>query len=42
MDVAQTIYAFAVGYVLAMSVLGSLPMQYSGPLGAFATARFGS
>jgi len=24
MDVAQTIYAFAVGYVLAMSVLGSL------------------
>ena len=29
---AQTIYAFTVGYVLAMSILGSLLMQYSSPL----------
>lgn len=40
-DIAQTIYAFSVGYVLAMSILGSLLMQYSGPLETFATARFG-
>lgn len=39
---AQTIYAFTVGYVLAMSILGSLLMQYSSPLEAFATARLRS
>jgi CPA2 family monovalent cation:H+ antiporter-2 len=41
-DIAQTIYAVSVGYVLAMSILGSLLMQYSGPLETFATARFPS
>jgi CPA2 family monovalent cation:H+ antiporter-2 len=40
--ISQTIYAFTVGYVLVMSILGSLLMQYSGPLEAFATARFES
>ncbi|MEZ3171155.1 cation:proton antiporter [Halorubrum sp. RMP-47] len=30
--VAQTIYAFAVGYVLVMSVVGTMLMQYSTPI----------
>ena len=40
-EVSQTIYAFTVGYVLVMSVLGSTFMRYSGPLESFAVARFG-
>jgi CPA2 family monovalent cation:H+ antiporter-2 len=40
--VAQDISAFAVGYVLAMSVLGTVLMQYSAPFERFAVARFGS
>ena len=40
-EVAETLYAFTVGYVLVMSVVGTLLMQYSGPFEAFATARFG-
>ncbi|AGN01342.1 sodium/protn antiporter putative [Salinarchaeum sp. Harcht-Bsk1] len=39
--VASDIYAFAVGYVLAMSVLGTVLMQYSGPFERFAVGRFG-
>ncbi|MFC4249496.1 cation:proton antiporter [Natribaculum luteum] len=31
-DVANTIYAFAVGYVLVMSILGTSLMQYSSPI----------
>ncbi|GAB3323236.1 cation:proton antiporter [Haloplanus rallus] len=30
--VAQTIYAFAVGYVLVMSIVGTMLMQYSTPI----------
>jgi CPA2 family monovalent cation:H+ antiporter-2 len=40
--VAQDISAFAVGYVLAMSVLGTVLMQYSAPFERFAVGRFGS
>ena len=40
-EVSQTIYAFTVGYVLVMSVLGSTFMRYSSPLESFAVARFG-
>jgi CPA2 family monovalent cation:H+ antiporter-2 len=32
--VAQTIYAFAVGYVLVMSIVGTMLMQYSTPIEA--------
>ncbi|GAB3415484.1 cation:proton antiporter [Haloparvum alkalitolerans] len=40
--VADDIYAFAVGYVLVMSVLGTTLMQYSAPFEAFAVRRFGA
>jgi len=40
--VATDISAFAVGYVLAMSVLGTLLMQYSSPFERLAAARFPS
>jgi CPA2 family monovalent cation:H+ antiporter-2 len=39
--VAADLYAFAVGYVLVMSVLGTLLMQYSGPFERAAVARLG-
>ena len=39
--VADDIYAFAVGYVLVMSIVGTLLMQYSAPFETFATNRFG-
>ena len=32
--VAQTLYAFAVGYVLVMSIVGTMLMQYSAPIEA--------
>ena len=35
---AETIYAFAVGYVLVMAILGTTLMQYSGPFESAATA----
>ena len=38
---ADAISAFAVGYVLVMSVLGTTLMQYSVPFEEFAAARFG-
>jgi hypothetical protein len=38
----EAVHAFTVGFVLAMSILGSLLMQYSSPLEAFATARLQS
>jgi CPA2 family monovalent cation:H+ antiporter-2 len=41
-SLAETIYASTVGYVLVMSILGSLLMQYSEPLETFVTARFGT
>jgi CPA2 family monovalent cation:H+ antiporter-2 len=37
--VAQTIYAFAVGYVLAMSVIGTMLMQYSASIEAAVVPR---
>ena len=37
--VAQTIYAFAVGYVLVMSVVGTMLMQYSAPIEAAVVPR---
>ncbi|MDZ7850511.1 MAG: cation:proton antiporter [Halodesulfurarchaeum sp.] len=37
--VAETIYAFSVGYVLVMSVLGTTLMQYSGPFERFVSSR---
>jgi len=40
--VAGDIYSFAVGYVLAMSVLGTLLMQYSGPIERLVVERLGS
>lgn len=36
---AQTIYAFAVGYVLVMSVLGTTLMQYSDTLETIVVPR---
>lgn len=38
---ADTIYAFAVGYVLLMSILGTMLMQYSGPIESYASRRLG-
>ena len=40
--VAGDLYSFAVGYVLAMSVLGTVLMQYSAPFERFAVERFGT
>ena len=37
--VAQTIYAFAVGYVLVMSIVGTMLMQYSAPIEAAVVPR---
>jgi CPA2 family monovalent cation:H+ antiporter-2 len=37
--VAQTIYAFAVGYVLVMSIVGTMLMQYSTPIEAALVPR---
>lgn len=37
--VAQTIYAFAVGYVLVMSIVGTMLMQYSNPIEAAVVPR---
>ena len=37
---AETVYSFTVGYVLVMSVLGTVLMQYSGPFEAAAERRF--
>ena len=39
--VADTIYAFAVGYVLCMSVLGTMLMQYSSPFERLLVDRLG-
>ena len=36
---AETINAFAVGYVLVMAILGTTLMQYSGPFERFAVSR---
>lgn len=38
-EIAETIYAFAVGYVLAMSVLGTTLMQYSDRIETFVVPR---
>jgi CPA2 family monovalent cation:H+ antiporter-2 len=38
-DAARTIYAFAVGYVLVMSVLGTTLMQHSGAIESIAVPR---
>jgi CPA2 family monovalent cation:H+ antiporter-2 len=38
---AETLYAFAVGYVLLMSVVGTTLMGSSGPFERFATRRLG-
>ncbi|XVH32273.1 cation:proton antiporter [Haloferacaceae archaeon DSL9] len=38
----ETIPAFAVGYVLAMSIIGTIFMQYSGPLERLVTSYRGS
>ncbi|GAB3690142.1 cation:proton antiporter [Salinarchaeum chitinilyticum] len=40
--VAADIYSFTVGYVLAMSILGTLLMQYSEPFERIAVERFGA
>ena len=40
-DLADTINAFAVGYVLVMAVLGTTLMQYSAPFERLAVDRFG-
>ena len=37
--VAETIYAFAVGYVLVMSIVGTMLMQYSTPIEAAVVPR---
>ena len=37
--VVQTIYAFAVGYVLVMSIIGTMLMQYSAPIEAAVVPR---
>lgn len=39
-EVAETIYAFAVGYVLVMSIVGTTLMQYARPIERFAARRF--
>jgi len=36
--VGQTIYAFAVGYVLVRSIVGAMLMQYSTPIEAVVVA----
>lgn len=41
-ELAATINAFAVGYVLTMAILGTTLMQYSGPFERFAVSRFDS
>jgi CPA2 family monovalent cation:H+ antiporter-2 len=40
-ELAATINAFAVGYVLVMAVLGTTLMQYSRPFEEFVVDRFG-
>ena len=40
-ELANTINAFAVGYVLVMATLGTTLMQYAGPFEAFAETRRG-
>ena len=40
-EMANTIYAFTVAYVLVMSILGTVLMQYSAPFERFAVERFG-
>lgn len=40
-DLAATLNAFAVGYVLVMAILGTTLMQYSGPFEDAATRRLG-
>ena len=37
--VVQTIYAFAVGYVLVMSIIGTMLMRYSAPIEAAVVPR---
>ncbi|AOW79568.1 sodium/hydrogen exchanger [Halodesulfurarchaeum formicicum] len=39
-DLAETIYAFAVGYVLVMSLLGTTLMQYATPIENAVSRRF--
>ncbi|RLM88693.1 cation:proton antiporter [Haloarcula sp. Atlit-7R] len=39
---ANAVYSFTVAYVLLMSILGTMLMQYSAPFEQFATARFGT
>ncbi|MBV0900216.1 cation:proton antiporter [Haloarcula salina] len=41
-DLANAIYSFTVAYVLVMSVLGTMLMQYSAPFERFAVERFGT
>ncbi|WP_424002265.1 cation:proton antiporter [Haloarcula salina] len=41
-DLANAIYSFTVAYVLVMSVLGTMMMQYSEPFERFAVERFGT
>lgn len=41
-ELAATINAFAVGYVLTMAILGTTLMQYSGPFERFTVSRFDS
>ena len=41
-ELATTINAFAVGYVLIMAILGTTLMQYSSPFENFAVSRFDS
>ena len=40
-EMANTIYAFTVAYVLVMSILGTVLMQYSAPFERVAVQRFG-
>jgi len=40
-EMANTIYAFTVAYVLVMSILGTVLMQYSAPFERVAVERFG-
>ncbi|EMA00626.1 potassium/proton antiporter membrane subunit, CPA2 family [Haloarcula vallismortis] len=40
-EMANTIYAFTVAYVLVMSILGTVLMQYSAPFERIAVERFG-
>ncbi|MFC6974183.1 cation:proton antiporter [Halomicroarcula sp. GCM10025709] len=39
---AESVYAFAVGYVLVMSILGTLLMQYAAPIETAVEARLGT